>query len=40
MSGYQLTIDDYSKQNSSKILKKIIFYVLLIAVIFLSVYFI
>ena len=40
MSGYQLTIEDYSKQNSSKIFKKFIFYISLIAVIFLSVYFI
>ena len=40
MSGYQLTIEDYSKQNSSKIFKKFIFYISLITVIFLSVYFI
>ena len=40
MSGYQLSIEDYSKQNSSKIYKKIIFYTSLISIIFLSVYFI
>ena len=40
MSGYQLSIEDYSKQNSGKIYKKIIFYTALIFIIFLSVYFI
>jgi len=40
MSIYQLSIEDYSKQNSVKIYKKILFYAALISVIFLSVYFI
>ena len=39
MSGYNLGVEDYTKQNSSKILKKIIFYTIAILVIFLSVYF-
>ena len=40
MSGYNLRVEDYTKQNFSKILKKIIFYTVAILVIFLSVYFI
>ncbi len=40
MSGYNLGVEDYTKQNFSKILKKIIFYSIAILVIFLSVYFI
>ena len=40
MSGYNLGIEEYTKQNSSKILKKITFYTIAILVIFLSVYFI
>ena len=40
MSSYNLGVDDYSKQNSTKILKKILFYTVAIIVIFLSVYFI
>ena len=39
MSGYQLSIEDYSKQNFQN-LQKIIFYTSLISIIFLSVYFI
>ncbi len=40
MSGYNLGIEEYTKQNSSKILKKITFYTVAILIIFLSVYFI
>jgi phosphonate transport system permease protein len=37
---YQLAVNDYYKQNSSKIIKKIFFYLFLIIVIFFSIYFI
>ena len=40
MGSYNLRVEDYTKQNFSKILKKIIFYTVAILVIFLSVYFI
>lgn len=37
---YQLAVNDYYKQNSSKIIRKIFFYLFLIIVIFFSIYFI
>ena len=40
MSEFNLNIEAYTKQNSTKIFKKIIFYTSAILIIFLSVYFI
>ena len=40
MESFALDVNTYSQQNYKKIIKKIIFYITLIVVIFLSVYFI
>ena len=40
MQSFALDVESYSKQNSNKIIKKILFYISLVAIIFFSVYFI
>ena len=40
MNSFALDVETYSKQNLKKIVKKFLFYISLVAIIFFSVYFI